>query len=334
MTDRIPFRDAIARQPQALATALATTSSALDAIDLEPLRAGTIGLVGIGASLYAAIAGASALRDHGRRTVALSGGELYDPAVDAADAYIAISASGRSIEPARAMELRPAAATYGIAKAKDTPLGKFVRAMIGTGSGADSGPNTTSYLGSLQAIGLIGERVGKTSGYDWSELPGMVADVLASSREAVGRAARLLAGKAALDCVGSHAAYGTAGYASLLLREAVRVPAQSWDTLNFLHGPMEPNDVRTGVIVFGDGREVQLAQDLADFGIATVLVTHGAVAERPNLTAIVTPGVGNSLADAILQAVPTQWLVADLADAAGLPQCIFRYRQKDTKLEV
>jgi len=332
MVQRVLYRDAIDLEPQALRNALGTTGAALDAANLGPLRQGVIGLVGIGASLYAGIAAAAQFRAQGRRAIALAGGELYDEAVDAADAYVAISASGRSVEPARAAALRPRAVTYGIAQAADTPMKASVGQMIGTGSGVDSGPNTTSYLGSLLALALLAERVGTPSGFDWAGLPDLLEATRRSTADAVARAGRLLAGKRSLDCVGANVAYGTAGYAALLLREAVRVPAQSWDTLNFLHGPMEPNDGGTGVIVYGDGREVQLAQDLAGFGIATVLVTGSEVAESDNLVVIRIPQVANGLATAILASLPTQLAIADLAEAAGLPVCVFRYRQTDTKL--
>src|SRR5690606_25393309 len=152
MVQRVPYRDAIDLEPQALRNALRTTGSSLEAIDPAALRTGTIGLVGIGASLYAAIAGAAQFRAQGRRAIALAGGELYDASVDAADTYVAISASGRSVEPARAAALRPPATTFGIAQAADTPLRASVGQMIGTGSGVDSGPNTTSYMGSLLAL--------------------------------------------------------------------------------------------------------------------------------------------------------------------------------------
>ncbi len=332
MPARVPFRDAIELEPQALRNALGTTSAALDAADLTALQAGTIGLVGIGASLYAGIAAAAQLRAQGRRAIALAGGELYDAAVDAADAYIAISASGRSVEPARALALRPRAITFGIAQAADTPMRASVGQMLGTGSGVDSGPNTTSYMGSLLALALLAERVGTPSGFDWTSIGDLLAATRTATADAVARAGKLLAGKRALDCVGANVAYGTAGYAALLLREAVRIPSQNWDTLNFLHGPMEPNDAGTGVIVYGDGREVQLAEDLAGFGIASVLITSADVAERDNLVVIRIPHTSNGLATAILASLPTQLIIADLADAAGLPVCIFRYRQTDTKL--
>src|SRR5262249_45898499 len=149
-----------------------------------------------------------------------------------------------------------------------------VRSVIGMNSGADGGPNTTSFTASLQALGLMADHIvdgGSWSG--WDDLPAMVEKVLAAIKVPVERAAALLSGRTAIDCGGSGATFGTAGEASLLLREAVRVPASPYDTLYFLHGPMESLDSRTGLIVFGDQREVTLALDVAALGCPTVLIT-------------------------------------------------------------
>jgi len=171
MTDLVSLREGTALQPQALEAGGRAISADLDRTDLSPMRGGAIALVGIGASLYAATAGAAQMREQGLRAFAFPGTDLSDPSVDAADVYVAISASGRSVEPAKAMEVRPGAATYGIAKTADTPLAKVVGTMIATHSGVDSRPNSTSYVGSMQAIGLIAERVGRPSGFDWATLP-------------------------------------------------------------------------------------------------------------------------------------------------------------------
>lgn len=332
MVQRLPFREAVAQQPASLRVSIREVAGLLDRTDLAALDQGTIGLVGIGASLYAAMVAAPQFRAQGRRAFAFAGGELYEADQEAADAYIAVSASGRSVEPARAAALRPRAVTFGIAQSAATPMAASVGQMIATSSGADSGPNTTSYLGSLATLGLIADRVGRASGFDWTGLPDLLETAGASVAAAVSRASALLAGKRSIDCVGANSAYGTAGYIALLLREAVRVPAQNWDTLNFLHGPMEPNDSGTGVLLYGDGREMQLARDLADFGIASVLVTSAEVAERDNLVVVRIPPVANGIASAILAALPSQLIMADLAEGVGLPVCTFRYRQTDTKL--
>ncbi len=335
MTDRVPYRDAIALQPAALETCLQAVGARLETLDLAPLKTGTVVLAGIGASLYAAVVAAAQMRSQGMRAFALAATDLYDASIDAGDAYIAFSASGRSVEPAKAMELRPQAATYGIAKAADTPLARVVRHMVATGSGTDSGPNTTSYLGSLLTAALLADSAGRLSGARWTTLPSAAQTVLESVRPQADKAARLLAGSKAIDCVGAGCAFGTAGYTALLIREAARISAQDWDTLNFLHGPMEPNDGHTGVILFGDGREAQLAQDLAGFGIPSVLITgRSYLGDADNLVVIHVPAFSQGIGDAILQAIPAQLLIATLSEEVGLPVCNFRYRQTDTKLAV
>ncbi|MDE1997020.1 MAG: phosphosugar isomerase [Rhizobiaceae bacterium] len=332
MTDRVPYREAIALQPTSLKTCLETISKRLETLDVKPISEGPVALVGIGASLYAAHVAAAQMRSQGLRAFPLPGGDLYDPSIDAANAYIAFSASGRSEEPARAIELRPSAETYGIAKAGGTPISRVVKHMIATESGTDSGPNTTSYLGSLLAAALIADKAGTPSTANWAQLPDLVATVLESTAAQAEKAGRMLAGKKSIDCVGARCAYGTAGYAALLIREAARVAAQDWDTLNFLHGPMEPNDSDSGVLLFGDGREVKLAKDLAAFGIPSVLVTSETdITDAENLVVITVPAFANQIGAAILQALPAQLLIATLSEELGLPVCNFRYRQTDTK---
>ncbi|WP_337268449.1 SIS domain-containing protein [Oryzifoliimicrobium ureilyticus] len=332
MNDREPYRTAIGLQPAALQSCIDAVTKRLETLDVQPIHDGPVVLAGIGASLYAAVVAAAQMRSQGLRAFALAGTDLYDPEIDAGNAYIAFSASGRSEEPARAMELRPLAHTYGIAKSDGTPISRVVKQMIATHSGADSGPNTTSYLGSLMTAALLADKAGTPSGADWHLLPKLVEQVLEETRPAADRAARLLSGKKSIDCVGAGCAYGTAGYASLLIREAARIAAQDWDTLNFLHGPMEPNDADSGVLLFGDGREVKLAADLADFGIPSVIITtRQDIEEKPNLVVIPVPRFSTSIGEAILQAIPAQLLIATLSEEAGLPVCNFRYRQTDTK---
>ncbi len=335
MTDRVPYREAIALQPAALEACLKSVSRTLNTIDLEPLKSGTTVLAGIGASLYAAVVAAAQMRNQGMRAFALAATDLYDPSIDAGDAYIAFSASGRSIEPAKAMEVRPDKPTYGIATGAGTPLSRVVRHMIPTDSGIDSGPNTTSYLGSLLTAALLADKAGRPSGADWTALPSAAKSVLETVRPQVEKAAKMLGNRKAIDCVGAGCAYGTAGYISLLIREAARISAQDWDTLNFLHGPMEPNDKDSGVILFGDGREVQLARDLAGFAIPAVLITSRSdVTDADNLVVINVPAFSPGIGDAILQAIPAQLIIATLSEDAGLPVCNFRYRQTDTKLAI
>ncbi len=328
------YRASVMRQPEALETSRAAVTAALDRIDLKPFATGSIAVTGIGASLHAAVAAAAHLRTCGRRACALCATDLLDPAVDASDVLIAVSASGRSRETVEAVRLRPGIPSCSVSKETDNPLAEAARAVIPIKSGEDGSPSTTSYTATLQAIGLLADRLAHNrSPAEWATFPTLVQETLTAVAEPARQAADRLAGRVAIDFVGAGTALGTAGEASLLVREAVRVPAAANDTLHFLHGPMEPLDGRTGLVVFGDGRECKLAYDVASFGCPTVLITHRTdVKAEGNLTVIAAPATGNGLADAILHILPVQLIVADLADAAGLTGAGFRYRQTDTKL--
>jgi glucosamine--fructose-6-phosphate aminotransferase (isomerizing) len=64
-----------------------------------------------------------------------------------------------------------------------------------------------------------------------------------------------------------------------------------------------------------------------------VLVTgRSDIAASKGLAVVHVPPFGSPVADAILQILPAQLLVADMADAAGLTDMAFRYRQTDTKV--
>jgi glucosamine--fructose-6-phosphate aminotransferase (isomerizing) len=146
-------------------------------------------------------------------------------------------------------------------------------------------------------------------------------------------AAAIFKDRRAIDCVGAGSAFGTADGASLLTREAARIPAGPSDTLHYLHGPMEPMDATTGVVIIGDGREIKLAQDMAAIGSGVLLITAEDVADAENLVVIRVPAQTSRIARAILDILPAQLLAATLSDALGLTDTKFRYRQTDTKIK-
>ncbi|MEH6774535.1 MAG: glucosamine--fructose-6-phosphate aminotransferase, partial [Cereibacter changlensis] len=125
----------------------------------------------------------------------------------------------------------------------------------------------------------------------------------------------------------------TADGASLLIREAARIPASAYDTRHYLHGPMEAMDATTGVVLFGDGREVEIARELDRIGCPTLLVTsRDDIDDGAALTVIRVARFDNLILQALVDIFPAQLLAAGLSDAAGLTDVKFRYRQSDTKI--
>ncbi|MGV1792009.1 SIS domain-containing protein [Rhizobium sp. A37_96] len=332
--ERIGYRGAVARQPESLAQGLETVASALQAIDIAPFRGKSIGFAGIGASYQAAMVGAFYLRLLGVPSFPYCPTDLYQAVDSAAEAFVALSASGQSKEISDVMALRAHLPRVAICRSGGNPLADLVGAVIPSGSGADNGASSTGYTGMVLAIGLLCDAIAGKAFGGWTELPSAVRQTLQSARGAAKAAAASLQSCAEIDLVGAGAGFATAGEGAMLIREAVRIPAAGWDTLNYLHGPMESQDGRTGVIAFGNGREVRIAQDMAGFGCPSVLITNrDDVAERPGLTVMTVPGFDNPVADAIIQIVAVQMIVGDMQDAAGLTDITFRYRQTDTKLK-
>ncbi|OQP86412.1 glucosamine--fructose-6-phosphate aminotransferase [Rhizobium rhizosphaerae] len=326
------YRATIARQPDSLRDSIAAASADLEQIDISPLQKGLIGITGIGASFAAATVVAGEFQRIGRRAHAVRAVDLMQGG-DMADSILAMSAGGRSIEPVSAIKAHPGRPSFGITKDGNNPLSSAVNAHIHFASGSDATPSSTGYTGTLVAAGLLADKVAGAASLDWSTLPALAAEVLEKAGTRMEAAAAIFADRRAIDCVGAGSSFGTADGASLLIREAARIPAGPSDTLHYLHGPMEPMDASTGVVVIGDGREIKLAQDMAAIGSGVVLITAEDVADAENLVVIRVPAQVNRIARGILDILPAQLLAATLSDAAGLTDTKFRYRQTDTKIQ-
>ncbi|MER8845357.1 SIS domain-containing protein [Mesorhizobium australicum] len=333
MMKRIGYRPAVARQTESLEIGRRSVAEALESLDLAAFVGKTMGLAGIGASYQAALAGALYLRASGIRAFAYTPTDLYGRTDAAADAFIALSASGQSREISDVMREASGSPRLAICRGTDNPLADLTGAVLATDSGADNGASSTGYTGTLLALGMLIDRLAGKS-FDWATLPPAVAVVVSTAQQPAGGAAWLLQGRTAIDIVGAGIGFANAGEAAMLIREAVRVPASGWDTLNYLHGPMESQDAATGLIAIGDGREVKIAQDVAGFGCPSVLVTRRMdVVSADRLVVISIPALGNTIADAILEIVAIQLVIGEMQDAAGLTDIVFRYRQTDTKLK-
>src|ERR1700754_2378751 len=153
--ERIGYKNAVARQPESLAEGLGVVRAALAGIDLTRFGKKTIGFAGIGASYQAAMVGAAYLRDLGIPSFAYCPTDLYEAVDSAAQAFVALSASGQSKEISDVMALRAHMPRIAICRSAETPLAELTGAVIPSGSGADNGASSTGYTGMVLAIGLL-----------------------------------------------------------------------------------------------------------------------------------------------------------------------------------
>ncbi|UUP18656.1 SIS domain-containing protein [Nitratireductor thuwali] len=326
------YRSTVARQPQSLADTISSVGAELGGVDLSPLSDGVVVVTGIGASYAAAVVVAGELQRCGRRAFAVRSDDVTRIGA-LADIVIGLSHRGRSVETVNALRSSSSAVRLAITNDSASPLAQVAQLHVQMNNGSDATPSSTGYTATLAAAGLVWDALQEQEAADWLPIPSIAETILSGAAAKMDRLGRLFADRRAIDCVGAGSSLGTADGASLLIREAARIPAAAFDTRHYLHGPMEAMDGSTGVVIFGNGREIELARQLSAIGCPTLLVTSDASVEDSEvMTVIRVPTCRNRIAQGIADIIAPQLLAATLSDAAGLTDTKFRYRQTDTKV--
>ena len=320
------WREAVGRQPANLAAAAQAFHGAIAEVDLERLRRGTIVFAGIGASAHALVPSVLALRAAGRRAFALQATELDDPgARQLADAFVLVSQSGASAETVAALEQIDGVPMIAISAQGDSPLVRASEAWLPLGPEPDTPVATLSYTATLQALGMFCDALLGISESVWRVLPSLAEGVLEASAPPAAALAADFAGVSVLEAVGGGPGLASARETALLAREALRLPATAMETREYLHGPLEAVAKGFGAVVFGRARERALAEAMASFGARVALVSDSADADfqLPEVPPV---------AAAILQILPVQLLVDEVASRRGLTIGELRRHQDDTKV--
>jgi glucosamine--fructose-6-phosphate aminotransferase (isomerizing) len=318
---RPDYLDAVRAQPDNLIRSRGVVSEALESLRLPPL----VLAFGMGASAHAATGFAAALQPD-YPAVALSAAEPPPPG---AGSYLAISQSGRSRETVAALATVSGAPRLALTNDPASPIAEVADVVLPLGCAEDSRVSTLSYTATIQALGLIADRLLGRPTQHWSAVPAAVEDALALD---VTAAVDALAGVDSVDVVGAGVHAASAGAAGLLLREAAHRPTATYVTREYLHGALEPAGSGRGALIFGAGREAGLAADLADYGSSVVLVTAdaGEPPSHPRLCVIKVPDLPG-LAGCLTDIVPVQLVAAGLAERAGIAIAL-RHMPDDTKL--
>ncbi len=289
-------------------------------------------MTGIGASYAAGVVVASEFVRRGRRTFPVRSVDLIDGG-DMADCILAFSHRGTSAEVAQSLAAHPNLPRLAVTKDAASPIARGADAHVLLQNGEDATPSSTAYTGALAVAGLICERLCGPTATVWDAIPGLAREILDRAAEKMPRLRKTFENRRAIDCVGAYASFGTADEASLLLREAARIPASGYDTRHYLHGPMESMDRNTGVVIFGDGRELEIARQFDSVGCPVFLLTaNDDIGDGDYLTVMRIPAQESRIARGILDILPAQLLAAELSDAASLTDTKFRYPQADTKI--
>jgi glucosamine--fructose-6-phosphate aminotransferase (isomerizing) len=325
----VPFREGIETQPENLLAGAAAFREALAEVDLAPLRDGTIVFSGIGASWYALLPAVRELRRAGRRAFAVPAPELA-VARGLGDAYVLVSQSGASTEMLAAAEALEGGTVYAVSAYGDGPLARAATAWLPIGPLADTAVSTRAYTGTLQALGLLSAELTGTDESAWEAIPELAAQTLERNDVKAAAFAEQLARASTLDSVGGGGALASAGETALLVREALRLPASSAETRQYLHGPLEAVGEGFCCVLFGAGREVELAHALTSFGATVCAIGAVPMSASEQIYAFRIDEVTEP-ATPILQILPVQLAVSHAAGVLGLPVERLRREQPDTK---
>ncbi len=342
---KIPYRSAIAMQPNVLETNRAQLVQAAAALRALRTDGATVAVVGIGASYYTAMAAVREFWKVGVRAVAIDVGQLWEDDFDIADIYIAISASGESLETVAAVERlrkRGQGLVVSVTAELDGTLTTMVDLAVACAQLEDSVPATTSYTGGLQALAFLisaWEAEADTARLEeqWAAVPAVLDKLLVTSAEAVAEVAAQLADVSSIDFVGTPDAAPGAAEGALLYREAPRLPGGWFESRAYLHGPMESLEQGRGIVIVGDESDDGIAvivRQVREIGcVAAHLTTSPSESSESSVTAVAVPPSEGRLIRAVYEMALLQLLSAGSAEKLDLTSGKFRYPQPQVKLK-
>lgn len=341
MVDKTDFVSALAAQADNLRVTADVVAKALASAELQPWQEGeTVAVIAMGASSHSGEALTAALAQVGVRAVNITASdlELSADGFQPGDHYLVVSESGQSPEPIRAAATFTPGRRIGITNDPGAPLSSVVDVILPLGGWPDSRVYTSGFTGTLLAYAaLIRQQRPGVDVTDPATIPDVVASTLGTYGDYADQAATLLEKVQAVDFVARGISRAAATEGALVVREGARLHAAAYDTYQYIHGPMEPLAADSGLIVFGDARELPMVDMVLDRGIKVVLLTRADAADIPrphheNLLVVPVPDAVTGIARAVLETVFVQMLTLRLTVRSGIDINEFLFEQPDTKL--
>ena len=294
-------------------------------------------LVGIGASHAALASPLHQLRAAGVTAYRSTGADFPGPVEGAADLAIAVSASGRSRETVDLVRRLAAAgvATWALTNTDDNPLRAVAGSGVGLGGFADSRVSTVGFVVTYAALGMLADTLIDGAVHPgWARLPDLIAAAVPAAQDVLAAFARRWLVDGAVDVVAAASQLTASEAVALLLREGPLVPAASYDTRSYLHGPMDCAGQATSHLVLGDEREHQLAHQLRQKPTGVLVLTASDGPAAADAYRIRVPDGLTVAQRALLEVCVLQELVAETAAVRGNPVDEVAFTRQDTKLEV
>jgi glutamine---fructose-6-phosphate transaminase (isomerizing) len=349
--DRFPGE--ISGQPRALlraADGLADQQGALAQVS-NAAPAGPVVFTGMGASAHSCYPAVSALSAVGVSALHVDAAELlhFRRAVLGPNALlVVVSQSGESAEPvALAGELerqRMRPRIVSVTNGLDNTLARAADVALDTLAGPESGPSTMTSGAELVVLsGVAGALGGEQPAAGIARVRSAARRASSSADRLLGRSGELaetlidwLGGRTTLVLLGRGPARAAAEMGALGLKEAAAFPAESLQTAQFRHGPLELAGPGLAAIVVATEPETRaldlgLARELAETGAAVTVVSPEGTAPAGGL-GVATGTLERTVTPAVA-VIPAQLLAWRLAVLRGRAPGEFVYATKVTAHE-
>jgi glutamine---fructose-6-phosphate transaminase (isomerizing) len=335
------FLGEILEQPAVMrrtAQAVAEQVAGLEALHALAAAGAHFVLTGMGSSHDACLSAASVLARRGVLATPVNAAELLHfrlGALTASTPVLAISQSGGSAELVRlAEELervvdRPPLVT--LTNGLDNPLAGLADVAFDTAAGAELSPSTKTFAACLVALRALVDAIAGDEPFDAAA---SCVAVAADAERAAAAATRLLADPDALAArvyawcgrrpslviLGRGTGRAAAEMGALLLKEAARRQAESLDSAEFRHGPLELSGPELAVAIISTepttrGLDAGLAAELEDDGASVMMIASGHEGSAAT-TSIELEDLHPMLAPAVA-VIPLQLLAWRLATESG-----------------
>ena len=339
MSTCYPYLRDILDQPEAVqstADRLASQSVPSELLKWVTRRAARIVLTGMGSSYHALRPLYHRLLRSGLPVWLTEAGELLVTTQTheiSGTALVVCSQSGESAEIVRIMKSRACdVPVIGITNTPGSVLDQFSDVSIFTNAGHEETVATKTYLASLLAATWLGDRLLSEQATDGVTAAHLVDSYLDGWITHVEELKREAAGIRQLFIVGRGDSLAAAYTGALIIKEAVRVPAEGLSGSAFRHGPIEmvtPDVLVMVLTATGEAERLgrRLAGDIGRLGGRSSLVsfdTASSALSLPSAPAAIMP---------LLEILPFQLLTIALGELAGFVPGNFRHMTKVTRSE-
>jgi glutamine---fructose-6-phosphate transaminase (isomerizing) len=307
----------------------------------------TVVLTGMGASFNALYPTWFYLHQQGISAIHIEASELVhysDALLKQRCLLVVVSQSGTSVEIGRMIERVQASGSQpsiiSVTTDADNNLAQHSTLQLCTQAGAEVGVATKTYTSTLLLLHWLGRAIaGQLQPQDYlagSAIATASAAILENWQTWIEAAYQQFQDVNYVALIGRGPSLTSALNGGLILKEAVRLPAEGFSGGRFRHGPMELLSPQVGCMVFTTpGRTLALSQRLAT-DIAHrggQLVTIGdAIAGTERHAHLELPEVDEFLSP-ILEILGPQLLAAKLAEQRGLIPGEFRWSGKVVHIE-